>query len=73
MKKFIDISAFAPPPSKQLKGAKLSEHTLKKMDWLANALVTCYLHGLISEKAFAKGVKKLDAEIRKEITKQAND
>ena len=71
MKTKIDISALAPAPSKQLADTALNPTSLIKFDALASAVITSYLHGLISDKAFKRAGRKLNREIRKEITKQA--
>lgn len=67
----IEISVLSAAPSVQLADAGLSTATLTKFDKLAGAIITSFLHGLISPKAFRRGTKILKAEIRKAITTHA--
>ncbi|MEO5914820.1 MAG: hypothetical protein ABIS50_11345 [Luteolibacter sp.] len=71
MKTPLDISVLSIAVSSQLDrlGITLPSALRDKFDRLTEALATTFLHGVITDKAFKRGVKKLKKEIRHEVTK----
>lgn len=70
MKIKLTIHAFSPAPSKQLAALDLSTALLSKFDCLASSIITAFINGLITEKSFARAVRRLKRQIRRDIKKQ---